>query len=139
MLSTYAMLGTWAMVAFVALTAGAGTGVMRVGERWWARMAVCIGVAACGVVYLCSAYLPPRFVLATLLFLALSTQSLFAGFIGWPSARLASVLPYLYAMSLALYAALLLAIYLTFSSVPGLLGRGTHAVDTLMGSTNYGN
>lgn len=124
------------MVALVALCAGAATGVIPIKERWWARGMVCIGVAACGSVYLCSAFLPLQATLFVILFLALAGQALFIGFINWPTAHIGSFLPYLYAATLALYAALLLAISLAFSSMPGLLGRGSFVKESFrMNST----
>lgn len=115
--------GHWAVVAMVVLGVGGATGVLPAGERGWARGLVCVSAAGCATVYLCGAYLPARLLLAALLFAALAAQSLFAGFVNWPSARVAQALPYLYAAALALYAALLLAIPAAFASVPGLLGK----------------
>jgi hypothetical protein len=123
--------GHWAVVAMVVLGVGGATGVLPAGERGWARGLVCVSAAGCATVYLCGAYLPARLLLAALLFAALAAQSLFAGFVNWPSARVAQALPYLYAAALALYAALLLAIPAAFASVPGLLGKGSPPISPL--------
>jgi len=115
--------GRWAIAGWMVLGAGAVTGLLPARERGWARATLCIGTAFCWTTYLCWAYLPTHLLLGVLLFASLAAQALFVGFIDWPSARVAQILPFLYAASLGLYAALLLSISASFGSVSGILGK----------------